>query len=143
MGSAGRRASISPAACAPWQTLRPARPSADPRAGRSGGVATRVRRFPCSSEDRMNDDQNTPRRRGGPGKVVQLRPREDVPTPPSAKAKRMSRLRTLFVIDELDIGGTEQQILETVRRIDRDRFDPFVCCFRHGAKAREIEALGV
>jgi glycosyltransferase involved in cell wall biosynthesis len=55
----------------------------------------------------------------------------------------MSRLRTLFVIDELDIGGTEQQILETVRRIDRDRFEPFVCCFRHGAKASEIEALGV
>lgn len=91
----------------------------------------------------MNDDQNTARRRGGPGKVVQLRPRESVPTPPLAKATRMSRLRTLFVIDELDIGGTEQQILETVRRIDRDRFDPFVCCFRHGAKAREIEALGV
>jgi len=55
----------------------------------------------------------------------------------------MSRLRTLFVIDELDIGGTEQQILEIVRRIDRDRFDPYVCCFRHGAKAEEIEALGV
>ena len=52
----------------------------------------------------------------------------------------MSRLRTLFVIDELDIGGTEQQILETVRRIDRDRFEPYVCCFRHGAKAREIES---
>jgi glycosyltransferase involved in cell wall biosynthesis len=55
----------------------------------------------------------------------------------------MSRLRTLFVIDELDIGGTEQQILETVRRIDRDRFEPFVCCFRHGRKAQEIESLGV
>ena len=55
----------------------------------------------------------------------------------------MSRLRTLFVIDELDIGGTEQQILEIVRHIDRDRFEPMVCCFRHGAKAREIEGLGV
>lgn len=55
----------------------------------------------------------------------------------------MNRLRILFAIDELDIGGTEQQILEIVRRIDRDRFDPTVCCFRHGAKAREIESLGV
>ncbi|HEY8517995.1 MAG TPA: glycosyltransferase [Candidatus Binatia bacterium] len=55
----------------------------------------------------------------------------------------MSRLRILFVIDELDIGGTEQQILEIVRRIDRDRFEPYVCCFRHGRKAQEIEALGV
>ncbi|MFM8412751.1 MAG: glycosyltransferase, partial [Alphaproteobacteria bacterium] len=52
-------------------------------------------------------------------------------------------LRTLFLIDELDIGGTEQQMLELVRRIDRRRFDPVVCCFRHGAKAREIESFGV
>jgi len=55
----------------------------------------------------------------------------------------MERLRVLFMIDELDIGGTEQQILETARRIDRSRFEPLVCCFRHGAKAREIEELGV
>jgi len=92
----------------------------------------------------MNDDNQTPqRRRGGSAKVVPLRPRDGLAANPPAKASRMSRLRTLFVIDELDIGGTEQQILETVRRIDRDRFDPYVCCFRHGAKAREIEALGV
>ena len=31
----------------------------------------------------------------------------------------MKRIRTLFVIDELDIGGTEQQIVELVRGIDR------------------------
>ena len=41
-------------------------------------------------------------------------------------------LRLLCMLDELDIGGTEQQILELVRRIDRDRFEPMVCCFRHG-----------
>jgi glycosyltransferase involved in cell wall biosynthesis len=55
----------------------------------------------------------------------------------------MERLRVLFVIDELDIGGTEQQILELCRHMDRSRFEPLVCCFRHGAKAREIESLGV
>jgi len=91
----------------------------------------------------MNDDQSPQHRRGGSAKVVPLRPRDAATVSPPAKAPRMSRLRTLFVIDELDIGGTEQQILETVRRIDRDRFEPFVCCFRHGAKAREIESLGV
>ena len=90
----------------------------------------------------MHDEQNPPRR-GPSAKVVPLRPRDAASPIPPAKATRMSRLRTLFVIDELDIGGTEQQILETVRRIDRDRFEPYVCCFRHGAKAREIEALGV
>jgi glycosyltransferase involved in cell wall biosynthesis len=55
----------------------------------------------------------------------------------------MDRLRVLFVIDELDIGGTEQQIVELARRIDRSRFEPIVCCFRHGTKARELESLGV
>jgi hypothetical protein len=39
-------------------------------------------------------------------------------------------VRTLFVIDELDIGGTEQQIFELVTRLDRHRFTPLVCCFR-------------
>ncbi len=52
-------------------------------------------------------------------------------------------VRILFVIDELDIGGTEQQILEIARGIDRAHFDPQVCCFRYGAKAREIAELGV
>lgn len=72
------------------------------------------------------------------GKVVELRPRlgDRQGGPPRP-------LRTLFLIDELDIGGTEQQILELVRRIDRRRFEPVVGCFRHGAKAREIESLGV
>jgi len=55
----------------------------------------------------------------------------------------MKRIRILFVIDELDIGGTEQQILELVRGIDRNQFDPHVCCFRTGAKAKEIADLGV
>lgn len=91
----------------------------------------------------MNDDQSPHPRRSGSAKVVPLRPRDGATVVPPARASRMSRLRTLFVIDELDIGGTEQQILETVRRIDRDRFEPYVCCFRHGAKAREIESLGV
>ena len=36
------------------------------------------------------------------------------------------RARVLFVIDELDIGGTEQQILELVKRLDRDRYVPMV-----------------
>lgn len=52
-------------------------------------------------------------------------------------------LRVLFVIDELDIGGTEQQILELVRHIDREHFEPHVCCFRYGRKAAEIASLGV
>src|SRR5215468_9638532 len=51
--------------------------------------------------------------------------------------------RVLFVIDELDVGGTEQQILELVKRLDRRAFTPMVCCFRPGRIAREIGAAGV
>jgi glycosyltransferase involved in cell wall biosynthesis len=60
-----------------------------------------------------------------------------------AGAKAMKRTRILFIIDELDVGGTEQQIVELVRGIDRNQFEPHVCCFRTGAKAREIADLGV
>jgi glycosyltransferase involved in cell wall biosynthesis len=49
----------------------------------------------------------------------------------------------LLLIDELDIGGTEQQILELVKRLDRQKYLPIVCCFRPGRVAKEIEALGV
>jgi len=55
----------------------------------------------------------------------------------------MHRTRILFLIDELDIGGTEQQIFELATRINRERFKPLVCCFRKGHIAREIEAAGV
>jgi glycosyltransferase involved in cell wall biosynthesis len=51
--------------------------------------------------------------------------------------------RVLLIIDELDIGGTEQQIVELVRAMPRDRYRPVVCCFRAGRKAAEIEDLGV
>jgi colanic acid/amylovoran biosynthesis glycosyltransferase len=53
------------------------------------------------------------------------------------------RIRVLFIIDELDIGGTEQQILELVKRLDRDTYAPMVCCFRPGRVSQEIEAAGV
>ena len=51
--------------------------------------------------------------------------------------------RIAFLIDELDVGGTEQQILELVTRLDRSRYRPLVVCFRPGRVAREIEGAGV
>ena len=54
-----------------------------------------------------------------------------------------SPTRVLFLIDELDIGGTEQQLLELVRRLDRQKYLPMVCCFRPGRIADEIAASGV
>src|SRR5262245_52512575 len=54
-----------------------------------------------------------------------------------------SPTRVLFLIDELDIGGTEQQLLELVKRLDRQKYLPMVCCFRPGRIAEEIAASGV
>ncbi|TMA43454.1 MAG: glycosyltransferase [Deltaproteobacteria bacterium] len=51
-------------------------------------------------------------------------------------------MRVLLVIDELDIGGTEQQIVELVRCLPRERYAPLVCCFRYGRKAAELERMG-
>jgi glycosyltransferase involved in cell wall biosynthesis len=58
-------------------------------------------------------------------------------------AEANGALRVLLVIDELDVGGTEQQIVELVRALPRARYAPVVCCFRHGRKAEEIARLGV
>lgn len=50
----------------------------------------------------------------------------------------------LFIIDELDIGGTETQIYELIRNLDSNRYQSSVCCFRErGHIARQIESLGV
>lgn len=87
----------------------------------------------------MDENQASPSQGGA--QILQWRPRKD--SSPESTAPSGPRLRVLFVIDELDIGGTEQQILELVRRIDRDRFEPHVCCFRYGRKAKEIASFGV
>ncbi len=86
----------------------------------------------------MSHDQS-PSPSGG-ARILQWRPREGtVPARPSRPLA--APLRVVFMLDELDIGGTEQQILELSRRIDRDRFEPHVCCFRWGRKADEIASL--
>lgn len=37
-------------------------------------------------------------------------------------------VRILFVIDQLGIGGTERQLVETMRCLDRGKFTPFLAC---------------
>lgn len=87
----------------------------------------------------MDENQVSPN--SGGAQILQWRPRRGSEDPRPAPAGPPKRV--LFVIDELDIGGTEQQILELARHIDRDRFEPHVCCFRYGRKAKEIAAFGV
>ncbi|MDG2303909.1 MAG: glycosyltransferase [Candidatus Binatia bacterium] len=88
----------------------------------------------------MDENQVSPSQGGA--QVLQWRPRSGSGLPQTAGPSGPP-LRVLFIIDELDIGGTEQQILELVKRIDRERFEPHVCCFRYGRKAKEIASFGV
>jgi glycosyltransferase involved in cell wall biosynthesis len=50
----------------------------------------------------------------------------------------------LLLIRELGIGGTERQLVETARYLPRDRFTPYVGCFRpEGARRSDLERAGV
>ncbi|MFQ5539515.1 MAG: glycosyltransferase [Candidatus Binatia bacterium] len=42
------------------------------------------------------------------------------------------RIRVLYFIGTLEIGGTEGQLVELVKRLDRQRFEPVVCCLFSG-----------
>ena len=38
------------------------------------------------------------------------------------------KIRVLFVIDKLIIGGTEGQLVELMKRLDHEKFELFLCC---------------
>ncbi len=44
----------------------------------------------------------------------------------------MLKVKIVYVIGTLDVGGTEGQLVELVLRLDQDRFDPVVCCLSPG-----------
>lgn len=51
------------------------------------------------------------------------------------------RIKVMFIINRLGVGGAEQQLLELVRGIDKDRFEPLVISlYPGGALAPEIRA---
>jgi glycosyltransferase involved in cell wall biosynthesis len=92
-------------------------------------------KFPAIAATATATSDTAPDRPG----VVPLHPDRSAAARPGTVAKT----RLLCMVDELDLGGTEQQILELVKTIDRSRFEPMVCCFRYGRKAAEIAELGV
>ncbi len=56
----------------------------------------------------------------------------------------MQKIKILFVLGTLDIGGTERQFVETLRRLNRERFELRVTAFSRDGKLREdIQALNV
>ena len=57
---------------------------------------------------------------------------------------RPDRLRVLLLTDELEVGGTQRQIVHLARGLDRSRFEPTVGFFRNRSfLAGELEAAAV
>ncbi len=55
-----------------------------------------------------------------------------------------ARVRVLFVVGNFVAGGAERHLLELWRRLDRDRFDVRIACFRNeGQFAPDVAALGL
>ena len=53
-------------------------------------------------------------------------------------------LRVLHLITRLPIGGAEKILIDTVRNLDRARYDSVVCCIQdRGELATEIVQMGV
>ena len=49
-------------------------------------------------------------------------------------------LRVMFVITSMPVGGAETALVELVRRLDRERFQPELCCLKHFGPLGEILA---
>lgn len=53
-------------------------------------------------------------------------------------------INILYIIDDLDVGGSEQQIYELVTNIDKLKFNPIVCVINKlGIISKRIEKLGI
>jgi glycosyltransferase involved in cell wall biosynthesis len=55
------------------------------------------------------------------------------------------RIRVVYLIHALGVGGAEEMILNLVSRLPRERYEPIVCCFEDppGPMGAEIVAQGV
>ena len=64
---------------------------------------------------------------------------------PGRKLRPVSdRIRVLFIIGTLDVGGAETQLVELVTRLDRRRFEATVCCLAAaGPLEQRLAAAGV
>ncbi len=56
----------------------------------------------------------------------------------------LERIPVLLMVRELGLGGTERQLVETARFLDRERFVPHVGCFRPGGlRRKDLDQAGV
>ena len=53
-------------------------------------------------------------------------------------------MSVLHVVDCLNVGGTERQLFELLRRLDRSRFRPLVACFKSGGElSPKLKEMGL
>lgn len=52
-------------------------------------------------------------------------------------------VKILYLITDLNIGGAEQLLLLMLKNLNRQKYDPTVCCFYAGELAGEIKSLGI
>lgn len=70
---------------------------------------------------------------------------ERLPEPTAPKSRgRSERIRVVFVIDNMRLGGTELNAVRTAERLDRERFDlRVVCLSEDGPLTERYRAMGV
>jgi len=62
----------------------------------------------------------------------------------NAKASAAGRLRVVFLVRSLEVGGAERQLAGLARGLDRARFAVTVCCFYDAGRfAEELRSAGV
>lgn len=63
---------------------------------------------------------------------------------PDTRLPDPHRIRVLLLTDEMEVGGTQRQIVHIARQLDRRRFEPTVLYFRNPSVfVDELEAAGV
>ncbi|OGX15230.1 MAG: hypothetical protein A2166_00375 [Omnitrophica WOR_2 bacterium RBG_13_41_10] len=56
----------------------------------------------------------------------------------------MRKMKVLYIIDKMNIGGTQKHLLEVLRLIDRNKYEPHLCCLvKVGDLSQELEKLGI
>lgn len=56
------------------------------------------------------------------------------------QATAVARLRVMFVITSMPVGGAETLLVNLIRRLDRNQFSPEVCCLKEPGPLGEILA---
>ncbi len=63
--------------------------------------------------------------------------------PDPAPACRRRPLGVMFIITNMPVGGAETLLVELIRRLDRERFAPELCCLKHFGPLGEMLAKEV